>query len=92
MAEDKSGAEAYDLFEKGELAEKAIQCGEITFESRLRPKPQFDADKFPDPVFADENIYLPVCYPENDGYNIKLVLKGLESSQVARADFIGLEE
>jgi ankyrin repeat protein len=92
MAEDKSGAEAYDLFEKGDLAEKAIQCGEITFESRLRHKPQFDADKFPDPVFADENIYLPVCYPENDGYNIKLVLKGLESSQVARADFIGLEE
>lgn len=92
MAEDKSGAEAYELFEDGEVAEKAIQCGEITFESRLRSRPQFEADKFPDPVLADENIYLPVCYPEDDGYNIKLVLKGLESSQVARTDFMALDE
>jgi ankyrin repeat protein len=88
QAEDTSGAEDYELFENGESLEKATQCEGLTFTSKLRPQPQFTDQSFPDPVFAAEKIYLPACFPESDGYNIKLVLKALMPSDVARADFI----
>ncbi len=91
-AEDVSGGEGYELFDKGESVEKAIFCDGLKFESRLRSKPAFDEKKFPDPVFADEGIYLPLCYPDDDGFDIKLVVKGLPSGDVARADFMALND
>jgi hypothetical protein len=90
MAEGTSGAEDYQLFENGEPIEHATQCEGITFESKTRAQPKFDEDTFPDPVFADDGIYLPCCYPKTDGYDIKLILKRLEPASVARADFISL--
>jgi ankyrin repeat protein len=92
VGEDKSGAESYELFEKGESIEKATQCGEIEFESKLRARPEFTAESFPDPVISEEGIYLPVCYPKDDGYDVKLVLERLQRGDVERADFLALEE
>lgn len=92
LGEDKSGAESYELFEKGESIEKATQCGEIEFESKLRARPEFSAESFPDPVISDEGIYLPACYPKDDGYDIKLVLERLQRGDVERVDFLALKE
>jgi cytohesin len=91
-AEDTSGAEGYELFENGELVESAFKGDEFQFESKRRSQPQFDEKTFPDQIFAEEGIYLPACYPEDDGFDIKLVLKGLAPEDVARADFIGLKD
>lgn len=90
MAEGTSGAEDYQLFENGDPIERATSCEGITFESKVRQQPKFDEDTFPDPVFADDGIYLPCCCPETDGYDIKLILKRLEPASVARADFVSL--
>ena len=93
MAHDVSGAEVYEHFEKGELLEEATHCdGSFEFKSKLRPQPAFDPELFPDPVFADEGIYLPACYLKDDGYEIKLVLEGLQRDDVFRADMIVLED
>lgn len=92
MAEDTSGAEGYELFEKGESMETAIHCDGMKFESKLRKQPKFDKKIFPDPIFADDGIYLPCCHVEDDGYGIKLVLKRIDPAGVARADFVSLPE
>jgi ankyrin repeat protein len=90
-AEDTSGAEGYELFENGELLESAFKADEFQFESKRRSQPQFDEKTFPDSVFAEEGIYLPACYPEDDGFDVKLVLKGLSPEDVIRADFVALK-
>lgn len=92
LANDTSGGEGYELFENGQSIERADDCDGITFESQLRKQPKFDLKTFPDPVFADDGIYLPCCIPETDGYDIKLILKRLEPTSVARADFISLQD
>ena len=91
-AEDTSGAEGYELFENGEFIESAFNGDEFQFESQRRSEPQFDEKTFPDQVFADEGIYLPACYPEDDGFDIKLVLKGLAPEDVMRADLVVLKD
>jgi hypothetical protein len=91
-AENTSGAEDYEIFERGESVEKAIQDGTIKFESKQRPPPKFKAELFPEPVFANEGIRLPACYPKDDGYEIRLVLEGLQRDDVARADLLVWEE
>jgi len=92
LADDTSGAEAYQLYESGQLLEKACHCDGFTFESRLRKQPKFNSTLFPDPVFADEEVYLPACYPEDDGLAAKLVVEGLKPGDVARADYIVLSD
>ncbi len=92
MAEDTSGAEGYEVFEDGHTLEKAENGELMIFESKLRAQPKFDENIFPDPVFADEGIYLPSCYPESDGYDIKLVFEGLQRGDVARVDFMVLQD
>src|SRR5262249_14277418 len=92
LGEGTSGAEEYELFENGESMEKATDCEGITFESKLRKQPKFDTKTFPDPVLADDGIYLPCCQVEDDGYDVKLALKRLEPASVARADFISLRD
>jgi len=92
LAEDTSGAEEYELFEHGQSLEKATNCEKLEFSSKLRPRPDFNPELFPDPVFTDEGICLPACYPKDDGYDIKLVVEGFQRGDVARADFVALEE
>ncbi len=92
LAEDTSGAEGYIFFENGDQMESATNGDSEEFESKLRSKPKFDEKIFPDPVFADAGIYLPACHPEDDGFEIKLVLEGLQKEDVARADMVVLEE
>jgi ankyrin repeat protein len=90
LAEDTSGAEAYELFEDGQSLEAVEKCEVTTFRSTFRSQPKFDDELFPDPILADEGIYLPACYPKDTGYEIKLVLEGVSRTDVLRADYMVL--
>jgi len=91
LGADVSAAEGYELFEGGESREKATECEGIEFESKQRPRPKFEAGNFPEPVFANEGIFLPACYPKDDGFDVKLVLEGVPKGE-ARADLMVWEE
>lgn len=91
-AEDTSSCEEYELFEQGRSVEKASWDGQLQFRSvRPGPKPKF-GKTFPDPVFSDLGIYLPVCGFVDDGLTARLSLEGLRSADVVRLDRIVVRE
>ena len=95
VAEDKSGALGYDLFEKGKLLERAVweEGADFTvFESTTRKQPDLDAvdSKFTDEVFRQLGIYLPACYPVTKGKRSWLAVQQASASAVERADLIAL--
>ena len=92
MAENASGAEGYEIFENGESLEEAEKCEHTKFRSNFRSQPEFDDELFPDPILAEDGIYLPVCYPKDSGYDIKLVIEGIQRGDVLRADYVVLGE
>jgi len=92
MAEDTSGCEGYELFEDGKFLESAEWTGELKFKSAAgRRKPKFDED-FPDPLFANEGIYLPACWFEDDGREIRLGLEGIKPAEIERVDMVVLKD
>jgi ankyrin repeat protein len=91
-AEDSSGVLGYTLYERGEPLEHLEwePDGEVVaFESRLREGPDEQRDHA-DPVFAAAGLYLPACELEDDGFELRLVLRGLRSEDLARADLVVL--
>ncbi|HLX94467.1 MAG TPA: ankyrin repeat domain-containing protein [Verrucomicrobiae bacterium] len=92
MAENASGAEGYEIFENGESLEEAEKCEHTKFRSNFRSQPKFDDELFPDPMLAEDGIYLPACYPKDSGYDIKLVIEGIQPGDVLRADYVVLGE
>ncbi|MDB6121389.1 MAG: tankyrase-2-like isoform [Pedosphaera sp.] len=91
MAEDTSSCEGYELFENGQSLEKADWMGELHFTSKTgRKAPKF-GEAFPDPLFANEGIYLPACWYEPDADATKLGLSGFGPEHVARLDYIALK-
>lgn len=88
LAEDTSSASGYEMFENGQSLEKAEWGDDYHFESKLRRAKPKSQRQFPDPVFADEGIYLPPCWFESDGEVAKLGLEGISPDAVERVDFI----
>jgi len=97
VAEDTSGAIAYDLFDGGKLLEHAEweEGGSFfSFQSTLRKQPALDAvtQEFADEVFCREGIYLPACYPKSDGEKVWLCVEKVSAGAVERADLMDLGE
>ena len=95
VAEDTSGALGYDLFEKGNLLERALWeegAGFHSFESTSRKEPDLDPvdDKFTDEVFRQQGIYLPACYPVTKGKRSWLAVGKASAGAIERADLIAL--
>ena len=95
--EDTSGANRYELFEKGKLLEVAeweVGGEFFRFKSSLRKRPELEqvTDEFVDGVFSEHGIYLPACYPMVDEENSWLAVEKASVAAVERADLIELEE
>src|SRR6185295_19715041 len=68
IGEDTSGANSYQLFEKGKSLEEAeweVGGEFFKFKSSLRKRPELEkvTDEFVDGLFREEGIYIPACYP-----------------------------
>ena len=97
VGEDTSGSQGYKLFEKGKLLEEAEWevGGELyAFKSKLRKKPVIEAvgDDFADSFFAEQEIYLPCCYPKSEDGQPWLAVEQGSLDVVERADLIELNE
>jgi hypothetical protein len=75
MGEDTSGAMGYEIFENGKS--KAKEEWE-------------DGDDDADAIFRREGIYLPSCYPREEGEKKWLAVDKKSASAIARADLIDL--
>ena len=87
----------YIIFEEGvpvEHAECQIHGPLTAFDSKVRERPTTVRNglDFVDRLFGNQGLYLPVCYPESDGYTSRLVLVNTPASAIRRADFVGLPE
>ena len=94
--EDTSGANQYELFEKGKVLEQAewVVGGELfRFKSTHRKRPDLEkvTDEFVDGLFREEGAYLPACYPMTDADNPWLAVEKGSADAVERADLIELE-
>jgi hypothetical protein len=97
IAEDTSGAMAYELFEVGKSLENAEweSGGDFfSFKSTLRKKPVLEevGDEFADEFFREQGIYLPSCYPMSEGDKHWLAVDEVSASVVERADLIELPD
>jgi hypothetical protein len=61
--------------------ETARTGDEFQFESKGRKRPKF-GDKFPEPTFTDLGIYLPECWIDGDGYEVKLLPGGVPAAAI----------
>ena len=97
IGEDTSGSQAYKLFEKGKLLEEAEWelGGELyTFKSKLRKKPVIEAvgDEFAEAFFAEQEVYLPCCYPKSEDGQSWLAVEKASLDFIERVDLIEFAE
>jgi ankyrin repeat protein len=96
VAEETSGAVQFDLFENGELVERAQWVDGnsfFIFESTRRKQPKVHEvdDKFADKTFRDLGIYLPACYPRANQRAACLCVEKASAEHVQNADLIELK-
>ena len=94
VGEDTSCAVAYELYDGGQLVERAEwEPGADDFSgwgSKLRKKPRVEALDldFADAVFRDQNIYIPICYARTDGKKTCLAVDKRSAPAIGRADLV----
>jgi hypothetical protein len=93
IGEDTSGANSYQLFEKGKSIEEAEweAGGEFfKFKSTLRKRPELDkvTDEFIDAIFREEGIYIPACYPMEQEEEFSLAVEKSSADSIEKADII----
>jgi hypothetical protein len=95
LFEDTSNAMGYALYERGRLLEEAEwECGGemSSFTSTLRERPEgrrFSED-FVDQLFRGEGIYIPACYPRQEGGRVWLSVQKPSVGLIERADLLEL--
>jgi len=95
ILEDTSNAMGYTLYERGRLLEQAEwECGGAmsSFTSTLRQRPEgrrFNQD-FADQLFRAEGIYIPACYPCQEGGRVWLSVQKCSARLIDRADLLEL--
>jgi len=97
IGEDTSGANSYNLFEKGKSLEEAeweVGGEFFKFKSTRRKRPELDkvTDEFVDMVFREEGIYIPACYPMEDEEEFSLVVEKSSADSIEKADIIEPED
>jgi len=97
IGEDTSSSQGYKLFEKGKLLEEAEWeiGGELyTFKSKLRKKPALESvgDEFAEGFFAEQEIYIPCCYPKSEDGQSWLAVEKNSVELIDRADLIELSQ
>jgi len=93
IGEDTSGANSYQLFEKGKSLEEAeweVGGEFFKFKSSLRKRPELDkvTDEFVDELFREEGIYVPACYPMSEDEENWLATDKASGDAIERADLI----
>jgi hypothetical protein len=95
--EDTAGVLAYDLFDGGQLLERAEweEGGEFfVFRSTLRKQPTINevGQEFADEVFREQGIYVPACYAKSEEEDAWICVEKVSADSIERADLIGLEQ
>ena len=93
VGEDTSGANSYNLFEKGkgiEEAEWEVGGEFFKFKSTQRKRPELEkvTDEFVDELFRQEGIYVPACYPMQEDDDTWLAVQKSSTDTIERADLI----
>jgi hypothetical protein len=93
VAQDTAGVQAYELFDRGQLAERAeweIGCSPHSFDSERgrKKKAKQSGEALVEDVFRELNLYLPACYPAERKGKPCLVMVKPEPSAVANAALI----
>ena len=93
IGEDTSGANAYQLYEKGKLLEDVeweVGGEFFRFKSSLRKRPALESveDDFVDELFRAEGIYVPSCYPRAERGEPWLAVEKSSENLIERADLI----
>jgi hypothetical protein len=97
IGEDTSGANSYQLFEKGKSLEEAeweVGGEFFKFKSTRRKRPELDkiTDEFVDGIFREEGIYIPACYPIEEEEEFSLAVEKSSADSIEKADIIEPEE
>jgi hypothetical protein len=97
IGEDTSGANSFQLFEKGKSVEEAEweAGGEFfKFKSTRRKRPEMDkvTDEFIDSIFREEGIYVPACYPVQEEEQFSLTVEKSSADSIEKADIIEPED
>ncbi len=93
IGEDTSGANSYQLFEKGKSLEEAeweVGGEFFKFKSTLRKRPELDkvTEEFAQELFREEGIYVPACYPMAEEEETWLAVEKASADTIERADLI----
>lgn len=93
IGEDTSGANSYQLFEKGKSLEEAeweVGGEFFKFKSTRRKRPELDkvTDEFVDGIFREEGIYIPACYPMQEEEEVWLAVEKTSADTVEKTDLI----
>ena len=84
-------------YRSGEIEEEVawdLEGNVKEFRSRLRKAGPLadDGRELGEILCKDLELFLPVCYPESDGYQLRLVAVGLGVEDIERADCVVLDE
>jgi hypothetical protein len=97
IGEDTSGANSYQIFEKGKSVEEAeweVGGEFFKFKSSRRKRPEMEkvTDEFVDSIFREEGIYLPACYPMEEEEAFSLAVEKTSADSIEKADIIEPED
>lgn len=97
VGEDTSGANSYQIFEKGKSVEEAeweVGGEFFKFKSSRQKRPELDkiTDEFVDGIFREEGIYVPACYPMGEEEDMWLAVDKASAGVIEHADLIEPEE